>query len=135
MVVAELDRLGIEVAGLQETRWFDREIYSVADSVVLSSGRPLPGDGEVLSRGEGVAIVLRGRALRAWKGGGSQWRAISFRLVAQLRMSSWRKTPFVMHIICCYVPIFWSSRAVKDSFFQDLQDILRQLDRNHCLCC
>ena len=71
-MVGELRRLDVEVAGLQETRWFGEEVYSVGDSTVLSSGRPLPLDGAPRLRGEDVAIVLRGRALRAWRDGGSQ---------------------------------------------------------------
>ena len=63
LVVEELKGSGIGVAGLQETRWFGQETYSVGDSVVLSSGRSLPPKGESLHRGEGVAVVLRGRAM------------------------------------------------------------------------
>ena len=62
-------------------------MYSVGDAVVRAAGRPLPNDGGNFRRGEGVAIVLRGRARRAWESGGSQWRAISSRLaVAVLHM-------------------------------------------------
>ena len=39
VVVGKLKRLDIEVAGLQETRWFGEEAYSVGDSAVLSYGR------------------------------------------------------------------------------------------------
>ena len=86
IVVDELRRLRIEVAGLQETLWFGRDIFSVADSMVLTSGKKLPGPDEEFRRGGGVAIVLRGRALSAWRSGGSQWRPISSRLaVAQLQ--------------------------------------------------
>ena len=67
----------------------------MGDSVVLSSGRSLPPEGESLRRGEGVAVVLRGRALKAWKAGGARWRPISSRLAdAQLQMISERKKPF-----------------------------------------
>ena len=47
VVVGELDRLGIEVAGLQETRWFGRASYCVGDALVLSSGRPVPLPGSL----------------------------------------------------------------------------------------
>ena len=69
VVVDELERLDIEVAGLQETRWFSDALYHVGDAMVLSSGRPTPVDGENFRRGEGVAIVVRGRALVAWRAG------------------------------------------------------------------
>ena len=73
IVVGELKRLGIEGARLQGTRWFGQETYVVGDALVLTSGRPLPSDGDALVRGEGVAVVLRSRGLRAWKAGGSHW--------------------------------------------------------------
>ena len=77
LVVLELDRLRVEVAGLQETRWFGSGVYRVGDSVVLSSGRPLPSDGGGYQRGEGVALVLRGRGVATWRAGGSRWNAVS----------------------------------------------------------
>jgi len=82
IVVGELTRLGIEVAGLQETHWFGTAEYAVRDSIVLSCGRPLPPENGNFRRGEGVAIVLRGRALSAWRSGGSQWTGISSRLAS-----------------------------------------------------
>ena len=69
--VGELKRFKIEVTSLQETRLFGQATYSVGDSIVLLSGRSLPLDGAPLLHGKGVAIVLRGSALRAWKDGGS----------------------------------------------------------------
>lgn len=124
IVVNELKRLRIEVAGLQETRWFGEAVYSVQDSVVLSSGRKLPQKGEKFIRGEGVAIVLRGRAARAWKDGGSQWRAISPRLaVAQLRLKTNRQE-ICIHVVVCYAPTYRSQRCQKDEFYNDLQRLL-----------
>ena len=61
--MSELSRYGVVVAALQETKWFGDEVYRVDDSVVLIACRPVPGD----KRGEGVAIVLAGPAIRAWK--------------------------------------------------------------------
>ncbi len=130
VVVDELGRLGIEAAGLQETRWFGQAAYDVGDSVVLASGRSLPQTGDPSRRGEGVAIVLRKRALRAWRAGGEQWKPVSSRLaVAELRMVS-RKKFFTIHIIACYAPTFRSSRNDKDTFFNDLQAVLRSLPRH-----
>ena len=77
VVVDELARLDIEVAGLQETLWFGESVYRVGDAVVLCSGRPMTKDGGSFRRGQGVAIVLRARALHAWRTGGCQWKALS----------------------------------------------------------
>ena len=51
------------------------------NNVVLTAGRPVPGDGQVKKRVEGVAIVLAGPAIRAGKAGGSGWKAWSSRLI------------------------------------------------------
>ena len=105
-------------------------MYSVGDAIVLSSGRPLPPPSASFSRGEGVAFVLRGRALRAWRAGGGQWKALSSRLaVAELRMVS-RKKIFTIHVIVCYAPTFRSPRTDKDIFFNDLQAVLRSIPRH-----
>ena len=37
-------------------------MYRVAGSVVIASGRPVPGAGAVNQRGEGIALVLSGPA-------------------------------------------------------------------------
>ena len=50
-------------------------------SVILSSGQDVPKEGGSRQRGEGVAIVMSGPAVSAWKAGGSQWKAWRFRLV------------------------------------------------------
>ena len=42
-VVDELGRHGIDVAALQETKWFGEKVYRVGESVVLTAGRPVPG--------------------------------------------------------------------------------------------
>ena len=57
VVVAELKRMKIEVAGLQETSWFGKDVYTLCDSAVLASGRSLPSSRD-FRRGDGVAIVL-----------------------------------------------------------------------------
>ena len=62
-MVSELQRYGVTVAGLQETKWFGAEAYRVGESVVLAAGRPVPGVGQAKKRGEGVAIVLTGPAI------------------------------------------------------------------------
>ena len=74
-VVSELNRYQVAVAALQETKWFGNRLYRVGNSVVLTAGSEVPGRGVVRQRGEGVAIVLSGPVLSAWKAGGSQWKA------------------------------------------------------------
>ena len=50
----------MKVVAMQETKWFGSEVYQVSGSVVLMAGRKVPGEGENVIRGEGVALVLSG---------------------------------------------------------------------------
>ena len=81
-VVGELNRYKVDVAALQETKWFGSGVYEVGESVVLAARRPVPGDGVVKQRGEGVAVVLSGVAVSAWKDAGKSWKAWSSRLIS-----------------------------------------------------
>ena len=60
LVVGELARYDVVIGALQETKWFGCGTYKVSDSIVLTSGRRTPGEGECVQRGDGVALVLRG---------------------------------------------------------------------------
>ena len=116
-VVSELEKYRVVVAGLQETKWFGNEVYKVGESVVLS------GEGGNGQRGEGVAIVLSGPAVDAWRAGGSQWKAWGSRLItATPEIGSGRSGQ--LHVLSCYAPTFAASREEKNSFFDLLQDAL-----------
>ena len=55
LVISEQARYVIVVGALQETKWFGNEVYEVADSVIWTSGKRTPMQGDIGSRGEGVA--------------------------------------------------------------------------------
>ena len=57
-VVAELEKYRVDVAGVQETKWFGSGVYRVAGSVVFASGRPVPDAGAVKQRGEACCLAL-----------------------------------------------------------------------------
>ena len=57
-VVDVLGRYKVDVAALQETKWFGEDEYRVGKCVVLAAGRSVPGPGVVKQRGEGVTIVI-----------------------------------------------------------------------------
>ena len=96
-VVAELARYRVNVAGLQETKWF-------GNGVVIAAGRPALGGGVVNQRGEGVAVVL---SVDAWRSGGGRWKAWSSRLVSvALKVGS----AGVVHVVSCYASSFAASR-------------------------
>lgn len=115
-IVCELERYDVTVGALQETRWFGSEVYEVGESVLLTSGRPTPATGEMVQRGEGVALVLRGSALSAWKRGGKQWKAWSSRCVSACLGK--------LHVMSCYAPTRAASREDKEAFFQLLENFI-----------
>ena len=82
----------MSVAALQKTKWFGNEIYKIGSSVVLTAGRDVRGVGQVRQRGEGVAIVLCGKA---WKAGCNKWKA--WVITATLEVSGGR-----LLILSCY---------------------------------
>ena len=130
-VVGELDRYKVVVGALQETKWFGSNVYRVGESVVLTAGREIPTGRGVRQRGEGVAIVLSGPAVHAWKSGGSKWRAWSSRLViATLDVGGGNGGK--LHVLSCYAPTFAASRDEKDAFFDTLQQALSAIPVNEC---
>ena len=70
LVVGELTRNDVVIEAIQETKWFGCGAYKVSDIMVLNSGRLTPCEGECAQRRAGVALVLRGQALAAWRRGG-----------------------------------------------------------------
>ena len=58
LIVREMRQYNVKVTALQETKWFGSEVNQVAGSVVLTSGRKKPAQGDTVKKGEGVAIVL-----------------------------------------------------------------------------
>ena len=141
-IVGELARFRVEATGLQETKWFGAGVYCVGDAVVLASGRPLPNQASANSnsatnlnsccrRGEGVALVLRGRTRYAFEYGGCQWSAVSSRiLVARLKFDLASGGVSSFSVVVCYAPTFRSPRSVKDEFFNSFQDVLSAIDGN-----
>ena len=122
-IVCELERYDIVVGALQETKWFGCDVYEVNGSVVLTAGRTTPAQGEPVQRGEGVALVLRGLGLDAWKKGGKQWKAWSSRCVpACLLMPGSRRRK--LHVVSCYTLTRAASREDKEAFFQMLDSFI-----------
>ena len=130
-VIDELDKHKIDIAALQETRWFGKDTYTVGHSIILASGRPIPTDDTVRQRGEGVALVISNSMRDAWKAGGCQWKAWSPRVVSAVLKLGKRQTE-ALHVLSCYAPTFASSRADKDTFYDDLQQAILSIPSNEC---
>ena len=80
--MGELRKYGVSVAGIQETKWFGKDVWPSDGCTFLHSGHPLPGDQERASRNEGVGIALDKKATVAWKGAGEVWEAVSSRIIS-----------------------------------------------------
>ena len=90
---------------------------------MLAAGRPVPTAGEPMKRGEGLAIVLSGPTIAAWRAADEQWKAWSSRLVSTCLHTGSRKADH-LHVLSCYAPSSAASRAAKDEFFEDLEQAL-----------
>ena len=84
LIIRELDtcRYKIKVAALQETKWFSSGIYKVGESMLVTAGRPVPAPGEMIQREKGVAVVLSGPAIEAWRESGKRCKVWSPRLIS-----------------------------------------------------
>ena len=69
-MLKELKHYSVSVAGIQETKWFGKDMWPAADYTFLQSGRPLPSDNERATRKEGVGIALDAKATAAWRDAG-----------------------------------------------------------------
>ncbi|XP_065189682.1 uncharacterized protein LOC135820293 [Sycon ciliatum] len=135
-VAAELRRLSVAAAGLQETHWFGDDIYVVDGFTILCSGRPVPGDGAPGNRrGEGVALALNKFATDAWKNGGSVWRAVGPRLVtARLKFALRGGEVAWVTVVSAYAPTYAAPRASKNQFYEQLQEVIAGVpDRDCCI--
>ena len=89
LLVKELGRYRISIAGIQETKCFGSDIWPSAEWTFLHSGRVLPADDDITIRREGVGILLDGKATAAWRAAGELWTAVSSRIVtARLKLAS-----------------------------------------------
>ena len=57
LLVDELRRFEISIAGISETKWFGQDIYEVDGFVLVHSGWPIPADGETVQRNAGVCVL------------------------------------------------------------------------------
>ena len=134
LMAKELRRYGVSVAAIQETKWFGSDVWEAQGYLFLHSGRPLPKEGEVAARNEGVGIALDERATKAWKEAGEVWRAVSSRIVvARLKVSSaGQRKPggsrgtrnTYITVISAYAPTAKAPPAVTQKFMDDLQDVM-----------
>ena len=134
-LVKELRWLGVAVSGIQETKWFGKDTWTVDGYTLLHSGRTtLPDEGDPQERNEGVGILLDRHATVAWKNAGESWEAVSSQMVTarlkvvgrgQRQPGDFRETSSThMTVVSAYVPTAKAPLGVKAKFIDELQDAL-----------
>src|SRR5260221_314728 len=121
LLVRELSRLKIGIAGLQEVRWIDSGEMSVDGCKVLWSGRQ---DGK---RADGVGLVIQGRLIPCML----EWHPVSERLLR----ARFRHMHGYLSVVVCYAPTEDATEAVKDTFYGQLDDVLRGVNGSDLLVC
>ena len=71
----------MSIAGISKTNWFGQKLYEVDGFVMTHSGRPVPGESDLVIRNEGVEIIVSPNVVAAWRNSGKNWIAISSRIV------------------------------------------------------
>ena len=82
LLVGELRKYDVSVAGIQETKWFRKDVWPSDGYTFLHSGCPLPGDQLRATRNEGVRIALDEKATVAWKDAGEVWETVFSRIIS-----------------------------------------------------
>ena len=67
------------------------------------SGRPVPGESDLVIRNEGVRIIMRPNVAAAWRKSGENWKARIVCATMKLQESRSRKKMFVS-VISVYAP-------------------------------
>ena len=143
LMVHELKKYGVSIAGISETKWFGKDLYDVEGYMILHSGRPLPDDDSPMVRNEGVGIVLDREMTAAWREAGEVWEAVSSRIVcARLKLAGQgagrsldrrRDRPVYVTVVSVYAPTFRASVEQKEQFFSDLQAKLDDVNEHDVL--
>ena len=88
--------------------------------VMAHSGRPVPGESDLVIRNEGVGIIMSPSVAAAWRKSGENRRAISSTIVCATMKLQESRSRFVS-VISVYAPTYNSSQEQKDIFYDDLQ--------------
>ena len=138
LLVGEVKRYRVSVAGVQETKLFSSDVWPAAEGyIMLHSGRSVPSDSMAAIRREGVGIILNVKATAAWRAAGEVRKVVNSRLImARLKWvcKRWQhhKTSFVT-ILCAFAPTARFPPSVKYSFIEESQDCLGSVPQDDTL--
>ncbi|CAF0787582.1 unnamed protein product [Rotaria sp. Silwood1] len=119
----QLQKYRIQIAALSETCMYDCGVKLINDFTWIFSGLPSVNK---TRNAHGVAICLDKAAAKVWKDSGSEWEAVSERIV-KIRL----KCLFVnLTIISIYSPVNPTNNQMNDAsqqFYNDLQDVISRI--------
>ena len=117
-------RMGITC--ISETKRFGKDVYEIDGYTVLHSDHDIPGSGDALQCGEGVAIVLDPVLSVAWRDAGEVWTAVNSRFVsARLQMCLGGSGCASSKLnVSVYAPTHGAPLEVKERFYDDLQTVI-----------
>ena len=114
-VARERKMYGLQVLGLSETRWLGMGQMKLATGEqLIYSGHTEDGAPHT----EGVAFMLSSLAQQALVG----WEPVSPRIVCAQFLT--RKNEIKLNVIQCYAPTNDADEDKKDTFYQQLQDVI-----------
>ncbi|CAF3505636.1 unnamed protein product, partial [Rotaria socialis] len=119
----QLQKYRIQIAALSETCMYDSGLKIINDFTWIFSGLP---SANKTRNAHGVAICLDKTAAKVWKESGSEWEAVSERIV-KIKL----KCLFVnLTIISIYSPVNPTNNQMNDDsqkFYNDLQDVINRI--------
>ncbi|CAF3888152.1 unnamed protein product [Rotaria magnacalcarata] len=108
---------------------YDSGVKFVNDYTMIYSG--VQSDNKT-RKAHGVAICLDPIATKAWKDSGSEWEAVSERII-KIRLKC---TPIDITVLSVYSPVNPSTKKMAndtDKFYSDLQDTINNVSINDML--
>ncbi|CAF4654535.1 unnamed protein product, partial [Rotaria socialis] len=119
----QLQKNRIQIAALSETCMYDSGVKIINEFTWIFSGLPSVNK---TRNAHGVAICLDKTAAKVWKDSGSEWEAVSERIV-KIKL----KCLFVnLTIISIYSPVNPTNNKKNDDsqkFYNDLQDVINRI--------
>ena len=140
LLVSEFKRYRVGIAGVQETKWFQSDVWPACGGTFVHSGCPLPVDDESGQRGKGVGIYFNNEMTRAWKRAGETWSAASSRIVsARFHLSAGdgslptgfhrSRAESYLTVVNVYAPTSKAPPHIKNKFMDDLQLVIDAVPR------
>jgi hypothetical protein len=130
LIIKQLKNYRIQIAALSETCMYDSGVKLINDEYTLIySG--LPSDSKTRNA-HGVAICLDKAATKVWKDSGSEWEAISERIV-KVRLNC---LPVNITVIAIYSPVNPINKEManaSEKFYNDLQDTINKVSTEDML--